>query len=192
MRGTEARSAKIECPAGVVLRFQVSLYMVEPTEAAFARNLLTKDNARSALGDEPMEGRPEVPLVSKPCSLACAAERLARAGPGPDRPVVWPPRLPERIGPDPDPGEEVALREPFEFARSDIKNTPLVNFTVGYEAGSYQVAQPLGCIRIDLVIVRRHQHTQWSGISINQAQKYLSCSSEDLIRSSTLTSLGWR
>jgi hypothetical protein len=41
--------------------------------------LLSKDNWRMALGDEPMELRPEMPFVGKPCSLSGGAERLAGA-----------------------------------------------------------------------------------------------------------------
>lgn len=39
----EARSAGIDCPAGVTRFFQVSLYKVQPAEAVLARNLLPKD-----------------------------------------------------------------------------------------------------------------------------------------------------
>jgi hypothetical protein len=79
MRRTDARSAEIDRPAGVSRFFQVSAYKVEPSEAVFACNLLTKDNVRSALADEVVEGWPQVPLIIKPCSFACRAERLARA-----------------------------------------------------------------------------------------------------------------
>jgi hypothetical protein len=76
---TEARSAGINRPEGVSRSFHVSLYKVEPSKAVFARNLFAKDDCRLALLDEIVEVRPEVPLVIKPCSFACRAERLARA-----------------------------------------------------------------------------------------------------------------
>jgi hypothetical protein len=41
-------------------------------------NLLAKYDCRLALRDEVVPMRPEVPLISSPCSSACRAERLAR------------------------------------------------------------------------------------------------------------------
>jgi hypothetical protein len=55
------------------------LYKVEPLKAVAACNLLTKDDWRAALADEPMERGPEVPLVSKPSTFASRAERLTWA-----------------------------------------------------------------------------------------------------------------
>jgi hypothetical protein len=78
MRRADARSAEIDRPAGVARCFQVSVYKVEPTEAVFRRNLFTKDDWRLALADEVMERWPQVPLIIKPCSFACRAERLTR------------------------------------------------------------------------------------------------------------------
>jgi hypothetical protein len=66
------------------------LYKVEPTKAVLARNLFAKDDWRVALVDEIVPSRPEVPLVSKPSSFACRAERLARTGSCPDWLVVRP------------------------------------------------------------------------------------------------------
>jgi hypothetical protein len=87
------------------------LYKVEPRLCVLACNLLTNDDWRATLFDEPIPARPEVPLISKPAAFACRAERLARAGTGPDGPVVGPPGAPEGVGPDADTGEEVALGE---------------------------------------------------------------------------------
>ena len=66
MRRADARSAEIDRPAGVARCFQVSVYKVEPTEAVFACNLLTKDDWRAALADEVVESWPQVPLIIKP------------------------------------------------------------------------------------------------------------------------------
>jgi hypothetical protein len=90
VRSADARSAQIGCCRGVTRSFQVSLYKVEPLQAVFTCNLLAKDDWRSALADEPVERRPKVPLISKPCAFACRAERLAWAGTRPDRAVVGP------------------------------------------------------------------------------------------------------
>jgi hypothetical protein len=77
VRCADARSAEIERPDGVVRCFQISLYKVDPSKAVLACNLLAKDDARAALADEVVKRGPKVPLVSKPFSFACRAERLA-------------------------------------------------------------------------------------------------------------------
>jgi hypothetical protein len=97
MRGADARSAQICRPDGVARCFHVRLYSVEPSEAVLARNLLSKDDWRAALGDEPMELGPEVTLVVEPLALARGAERLAGAGAGPDGAIVGPPRKAEGV-----------------------------------------------------------------------------------------------
>jgi hypothetical protein len=58
VRSTEARSAQIERPEGVARSFQVSRYMVEPSEGVLARNLLSKDLVRASDVDEMEEGWP--------------------------------------------------------------------------------------------------------------------------------------
>jgi hypothetical protein len=58
--------------------------------SVFACNLLAKDCDRAALADEMEERWPKVPLVSKPFSFACLAERLAGTGAGPDRTIIGP------------------------------------------------------------------------------------------------------
>jgi hypothetical protein len=58
MRRAEARSAQIGRPEGPARSFHVSAYKVEPSEAVFARNLLSKDDCRSALFDEMEESGP--------------------------------------------------------------------------------------------------------------------------------------
>ena len=72
-----------------------------------------------------------MPLVIKPSALACRAERLARAGRGPDGTVVRPSGPAQREAPDADTGEEMALRIAEQLPRFDIFNTPLVYKTGG-------------------------------------------------------------
>jgi hypothetical protein len=122
VRGADARSAQIRHPNGVSRYFQVSAYSVEPAEAVLARNLLSKDNWRAALCDEPMELGPEVTLVGKSCSFSGGAEWLAWARAGPDGPVVGPSCETEGVAPDADTGEEVALGVTLEVARSHVPN----------------------------------------------------------------------
>jgi hypothetical protein len=122
VRGADARSAQICRPDGVARCFHVRLYSVEPSEAVLARNLLSKDDWRMALGDEAIELGPEVALVGKSGSLSGGAEWLAGAGAGPDGLVVGPSCETEGVGPDADPGEEVALGVALKVARSHVPN----------------------------------------------------------------------
>jgi hypothetical protein len=84
--------------------------------------LLSKDNWRMALGDEPIELRPEVTLVGKSCSFSGGAEWLAWARAGPDGPVVGPSCETECVGPDADASEKVALGEALEVVGLNIDN----------------------------------------------------------------------
>jgi hypothetical protein len=122
VRGADARSAQICRPNGVARCFHVRLYSVEPAKAVLARNLLSKDNWRAALCDETMELGPEMALVGKSGTFAGGAEGLARAGASPDGAVVGPSCETEGVGPDADPGEEVALGVALEVARSHVPN----------------------------------------------------------------------
>ena len=58
MRRTDARSRKRDSPEGVTHCFQVSVYKVDPRPDSFARNLLSKDDWRLALLNEPVEVGP--------------------------------------------------------------------------------------------------------------------------------------
>jgi hypothetical protein len=53
VRRTDARSAQIGGPDRIAQCFQVNAYSVEPRPASLARNLLSKDDWREALADEP-------------------------------------------------------------------------------------------------------------------------------------------
>jgi hypothetical protein len=79
VRRTDARCRTSVRPAGVTQGFQVSEYKVDPRSDSCAGNLLANHDWRSALLDEPEEGGPKVPLISKPNAFACRGERLARA-----------------------------------------------------------------------------------------------------------------
>ena len=63
VRRADARSAQIGGPDGIFQCFQVSANSSEPCAAILTRNLLSKDDWRTALGDEALELGPEVALV---------------------------------------------------------------------------------------------------------------------------------
>jgi hypothetical protein len=156
VRATEARSAQITRPEGVTRSFQVSRYEIEPAKAVFARNLLSNADWRAALADEPMEVGPEVPLVSKPCSCACRAERLARAGACPDWPVVGPSGTAQGVAPYADPGEEVALGVFGKGVGIDVTYVAFIYISGRDVARCNQIPQPLRRVRVVLVIVGGH------------------------------------
>lgn len=58
MRRTDARTAGIDRPDGVIRSFHVSLNKLEPSKAVLARNLFAKDDCRAALLDEMEERGP--------------------------------------------------------------------------------------------------------------------------------------
>lgn len=156
VRCADARSAEINRPAGVVRVFQVSLYKVEPEKAVSPSNLFTKDGCRSALADEMVPRGPQVALVSKPASFACRAERLAGAGAGPDGTVVWPSGEAERVAPDADAGEEMALPVTGKLGWNDIQHIPLVDVAGRDGPDADQFAQPCRRERIVFIVIRGH------------------------------------
>jgi hypothetical protein len=132
------------------------VYKVDPRVAVFACNLLSNDDCRFALFDEVVEGWPQVPLVIKPSSFACRAERLARTGTGPNKSVVAPSGRSQGMAPNADTGKEVALGETAQVAWVDIFNTSFINIARRDVPGFNQVAQPLGGRRVNLVVVGGH------------------------------------
>ena len=52
--------------------------------------------------------------------------------------------------------EEMALREPLEVERVDVNDGAGVNFAICYVPCFDEVTQPLGCVSINLVVIRRH------------------------------------
>jgi hypothetical protein len=156
MRRTDARRRKRDGPEGVFHGFHVSVYKVDPRLDSLARNLLSKDDWRPALLDEPGKSWPKVSWVRKPSSSACRAERLAWATSCPDWSIVRPSCATKSEGPNSNSSEEVALCEIFKVARDDIFNTPFVDDAGRDMPGIYQVAQPLGGVGVKLVVVRRH------------------------------------
>ena len=97
-----------------------------------------------------------MPLVSKPISFACRAERLTGARACPNALIVSPSRPPQSEGPYPDSGKEMTLRKSSNIVWSHIFNTPFVNNSGRDMPRFNQVSQPLRRVGINLVIVCRH------------------------------------
>jgi len=157
VRGADARSAEIDRPDGVARTFQVSVYSVEPSEAVARRNLLSKDDWRAALADETEPGRPEVALVSEPCTLARAAERLAGAASGPDGPVVGPASEAEGVAPHSDAGESMELRCGGNIHGIEFSHAMLIHHPFGDMSSVDQLAKPRCGEGVDLVVDRAHR-----------------------------------
>jgi hypothetical protein len=72
-----------------------------------------------------------VPLVSKPFSFACRAERLTGTTTRPDWSIVRPSGESKSVAPPADTGEEMALCVACEIGRIDIFNRPLIDNPIG-------------------------------------------------------------
>src|SRR6185312_16345768 len=96
-----------------------------------------------------------MPLVIKPASLACRAERLAGTRTCPNRTVVRPPCPAEGVGPAADPGEEMALGVGAKVVRADIFDAPGVDIARRDVALADQFAQPRCGFLVYLVVVGR-------------------------------------
>jgi hypothetical protein len=79
VRGADARSRQYRRPDGVAFSLQVSLNKIEPAVGNRRFNLLTKNNWRAALADEPEPDGPEVPGIVESCTVAGNGKGLAGA-----------------------------------------------------------------------------------------------------------------
>jgi hypothetical protein len=77
-----------------------------------------------------------VPLVSNPAASACLAERLARAGSGPDVAVVFPASEAQCVRPTAEASEHVDLAKSPQIGGVDVTNVSFINFSIGDQACS--------------------------------------------------------
>ena len=91
--------------------------------------------------------------ICKSFALSCRAKRLAWATSSPDFPVVAPSGRPEGMGPNANACEEMALGIASQLAWAHIFDAALVNVAWGDVSCSDEVAEPLGGIRFDFVVV---------------------------------------
>jgi hypothetical protein len=157
VRRARARSAQIGGPDGITQRFQVSTYSGEPFTSRFARNLLSKDDWREALGDEAAELGPEVAGVGIASLLAGTGIRLAGTGPGPDGHPDRPASEPQGKRPAPDAGEEVAFAVSSNVIGADLPNVPLVHHTGRHLPSADQVPQPCHREAVVVVVIGGHE-----------------------------------
>jgi len=72
VRRADARSRQIGGPDGISQVLQISAYSGEPFAAILARNLLSKDRCRAALGDEAVKSGPEMSSIEMTAALSGA------------------------------------------------------------------------------------------------------------------------
>lgn len=80
-----------------------------------------------------------MPLVSKPISFACRAERLAGTRASPNRAAIGPSGTTQGVGPNADSGEEMTLSVSGKVEGGNIFNIPLVYVARRNVAGGNQV-----------------------------------------------------
>jgi hypothetical protein len=128
IRAADTTGYRTGSPEDVGSVFHVSRYIVEPSAAERACNLLPKDDVRPTLADKIVENGPKVPLVEFSSPLASFAKGLAWQGRGPRRPIVRPTGSAQRVAPTPDSGEEVALSKSSKLGWNDIADISFINF----------------------------------------------------------------
>jgi len=164
MRRGDARSAQIGGPDTISQCFQVRAYSGEPNLPILTRNLFSKDDWKSALRDEPIEGRPEMPFVSNPLSFASLAERLAGATSGSDSSIIGPSGESESKAPSADPSEEMMLGEPSKIAGQNVFDTSLIHFSLCDCARLYEFTKPSGREGVVFIVISAHRKILSYGI----------------------------
>jgi hypothetical protein len=143
-------------PAGVTDAFQVRLHSVEPILSNRCRNLFSHEDRGPTGADKLKEDGPEVALVFLRFAFPGNGEGLAGGAACPQRPFVGPASKAGGVGPAANPGEEVALGVSAQVLWSHVANRPFIYIPLRYQPLGYQVAQPLGCVGVNFVIVRAH------------------------------------
>jgi hypothetical protein len=153
MRRSDARSAQIGSPAGISQVFQVKANSCEPLAPIRARNLLSKNDWRSALGDEVVKSGPKMSFVGVALALSRARKRLTRAGAGPDGAFVGPACPPKSKRPTADAGEEVDLGEVLEFLGADVGDGSVVHDSRRNVSPGDEFSEPRAGFWVDVVVV---------------------------------------
>jgi hypothetical protein len=94
-----------------------------------------------------------MPLVLKPSSFTCRAERLARARASPHGSITRPSGKVKGVGPPADAGEKVALRVSEKVGRSHVLNASFIHIPRRKMTGLDKFTQPCSRVRVDFVVV---------------------------------------
>jgi len=154
VRRADARSAQIGGPDLIAHRFQVSAYSGEPSTSIRARNLLSKQNWRSALADESEPLWPKMPRVICSAPLPRRREGLAGTGAGPDLEIVGPSCEPQRERPSSNAREE--MRGLRNVISPYLHDAPLVYMPRRKVPGLDEAAEPASGERVVFVVPCAH------------------------------------
>jgi hypothetical protein len=147
----DARTAQICRSAGVVQCFQVSEYKVEPRPSKRARNLLSKDDWRLALFDEPLPEGPEVSLIVESFLAPRCGKRLTGRAARPHRNIPRPAREIECVRPSTDARKEVTREAEVVCAKRP--NVQLAHVAMGQRFDVDELAKPARAERVGVVVV---------------------------------------
>jgi hypothetical protein len=134
---TDARSRERRTCEGITQSLQVRLNKVDPLLGSLACNLLSKDDWRAALSDKMEPGRPDMPLIVKPSSFTCRAERLARARTSPCADTWRPSGNLQGNGPARNPREEMETLKACEVSWLNVFDASSINSSGRYFASGY-------------------------------------------------------
>lgn len=154
---SDASSAQIGGPDSIGVALQIRANAGQPFVASLSRNLLSKNDCRSALGDKASKDWPQMPLVCEPDLLPGRGKRLAGAGTSPNRSAVSPSGKSERMRPSTDAGEEMALDIPSDVVGPHIGDRSLVNVASWDVSGGDKIAKPLRGIGVNLIVIGGHE-----------------------------------
>jgi hypothetical protein len=157
VRRTDPRSAQIRRRAGVTRSFQVSENSVEPIEASRTRNLLSNDDWRHTLADEPKPLWPQMALVARAFAAPRLRERLARTGSCPEGGVVGPSCGSGSGRPDGNSGKEVGLSCISYILGGQLGDRARVDDAMRYVVGGNEIANPSRGELVDLVVGGCHR-----------------------------------
>lgn len=91
-------------------------------------------------------------LVFEATTETSATEGLAGAASSPNRKAVWYPSESERVRPDPDAREEVALEICADVCGSEVDDASTLDGARGDVAGSDESLGPVGRVGLDFVV----------------------------------------
>lgn len=153
VRCADAVCSQYRCPDGVTFGFHVCRNKIEPSVPNRCANLLAKHDVRTALADEVEPRRPEMPLICKPQSFTCRAERLARTRTSPNGHISRPSGKIKGVGPSADAGEKVALGISAKLIGAHVLYRSFVNIAGRNAALPDQFTQPGGGKLVVFVVV---------------------------------------
>jgi hypothetical protein len=169
MGRAEAVCSKNDRPNGVVLAFQILRYSIEPTKSNRCRHLLSKQDWRLTLADEPEHFGPEMAIVVLAFLLSGTAEALARRGPCPAGEVVWDSGKTHGKGPSGNPTEPVALGVSHKLLWLNFNNASFIHDSVRDFTRLDEIANPFGRILVDFVIEIHWQFSSSGGSTANKS-----------------------